>query len=224
MEAICHQYNFVLKNTTAFKMINSSCSWTYLVLAYPTLLLNLLLIISLVRLKEMNKPCGLLILNLAITDLLNGFFAMPLFYMVFRFIAEDKDPCLFVNIAMPCFIAATSESFIIVTLIAVERYISILHPFVHVSKLSRRNVAICVTISWISSILVIIPLLVGENVATRMDFLLLLGLQELSLIYIAISEYFSKLGIRDCKFEMKQQDLMKQASPQQISGSFLLVA
>ena len=175
MEAICHQYNFVLKNSTSFKIINSSCSWTCLVLACPTLLLNLLLIISLAKSRDMSKSCGLLILNLAITDLLNGLFNMPLFYTVFGFIAEGKDPCQFVNIAMPCFIAATSESFIIVTLIAVERYISVLHPFVHVSKLSKRNVTICVAISWISSIFVIIPLLVGENVARMNGFFTAVG-------------------------------------------------
>ena len=113
----------------------------------------------------MNKPCGLLILNLAVTDLLNGLFDMPLFYMVFRFIAEGKDPCVFASVAMPCFVAASFESFVIVTLIAIERYISVLHPFMYVSKVSKRNVAICVIISWIVSILLIIPLLVGENIA-----------------------------------------------------------
>ena len=175
MEAICNQYNFVLKNSTSFKALNSSCSWACLVLACPTTLLNLLLLISLAKSREMDKPCGLLILNLAVTDLLNGFFNMPLFYKVFRFIAEGKDPCLYISIVMPCFVAATSASFAIVTLIAVERYISVLHPFVYVSKLSRRNVAICVAISWIASVLVSIPLLVGENIARLNGFFVVVG-------------------------------------------------
>ena len=166
MEAICTQYNLVLDNSTSFKTINSSCSWTNFMLAYPTTLLNLLLIISMVKSRELDKPCGLLILNLAITDLLNGFFDMPLFYMVFRFIAEGKDPCVFVNIAMPCFVAASFQSFVVVTLIAVERYISVLHPFMYVSQLSKRNVAICTIVSWTVSLLVIIPLLAGKNFAS----------------------------------------------------------
>ena len=69
---------------------------------------------------------------------------------------------------MPCFVAASFESFVIVTLIAVERYIYIFHPFMYTSKLSRRNVAAGVIISWIVSILVIIPLLVGEE-ATKLN-------------------------------------------------------
>ena len=165
MEAICTQYDLVLYNSTSFKQINSSCSWTNFALAYPTTVLNLSLVISLVKSREMNKPCGLLILNLAVTDLLNGLFDMPLFYMVFRFIAEGKDPCLFANVVMPCFVAASFQSFVIVTLIAIERYISVLHPFVYVSKLSKRIVAICTTVSWIVSLLLLIPLLVGENFA-----------------------------------------------------------
>ena len=170
MKTVCNQYSFVLHNSTSFKTINSSCSWTSLILACPTTLLNLLLIISLAKSREVNKPCGLLILNLAVTDLLNGFFDMPLFYKVFRFIAEGKDPCLFVNIAMPCFVAASFESFVTVTLIAVERYINVLHPFTYVSKLSKRNVAICIIISWTVSIFLVVPLLVGENIASFSGF------------------------------------------------------
>ena len=172
MKAICTQYNLVLKNSSSFKMINSSCSWTCLVLACPTTLLNLLLIITLATARERYKPCGILILNLGVTDLLNGLFNMPIFHVVFRFIAEGKDPCLFVNISMPCYFAVSFESFVIVTLIAVERYINVFHPFMHVSKLSRRNVTICVTISWISSIFVVIPLLVGKKLTNLAGIIL----------------------------------------------------
>ena len=166
MKAICNQYSLVLINSTSFKTINSCCSWACLALACPTFLLNLLLIISLATSRERYRPCGLLILNLAVTDLLNGVFNMPIFHVIFRFIAEGKDPCAFVSIAMPCYFAVSFESFIIVALIAVERYINVFHPFMYVSTLSRRNVATCVIISWIASILVIIPLLVGEKLAS----------------------------------------------------------
>ena len=164
MKVICTQYNLVLHNSTSFKKINYSCSWANFVLAYPTSLLNLLLVISLAKSREMNRQYGLLILHLAVTDLFNGLLDMPLFYMVFRFIAEGKDPCLFANVAMPCFVAASFESFVIVTLIAIERYIYIFHPFIYTSKLSKRNVAIGVIGSWIVSILLIVPLLFGVNV------------------------------------------------------------
>ena len=164
MKVICTQYNLVLHNSTSFKKINYSCSWANFVFAYPTSLLNLLLVILLVKSREMNRQYGILILCLAVTDLLNGLFDMPLFYMVFRFIAEGKDPCVFASVAMPCFVAASFESFVIVTLIAVERYIYIFHPFMYNSKLSKRNVAIGVIGSWIVSILLIVPLLFGVNV------------------------------------------------------------
>ena len=170
MKVVCDQYGLALHNSTSFKKISSSCSWANFVLAYPTTLLNLLLIISLAKSREMNKQYGILILSLAVTDLLIGLFDMPLFYIVFRFMAEGKDPCLFANIAMPCCAAASFESLVIATLIAVERYIYIFHPFVYTSKLSKRNVAISVTVSWIVSILVIIPLLVGEDVTKLKEF------------------------------------------------------
>ena len=79
MKVICTQYNLVLDNSTSFKKISSSCSWANFVLEYPTTLLNLLLIISLAKSREMNRQYGILILSLAVTDLLNGLFDMPLF-------------------------------------------------------------------------------------------------------------------------------------------------
>ena len=64
---------------------------------------------------------------------------------------------------LPFMTSVVYQSFLIVTMIAVERYISIFHPFFHSSKLSSRNVTICVCTSWTISILLVIPLLVGVN-------------------------------------------------------------
>ena len=178
---VCNQYNLALKNSTSFKMINSFCSWTCFALAYPTTLLNILLIISLAKSREMNRPYGSLILSLAVTDLLNGLFDMPLFYMMFRFIAEGKDPCVFASVAMPCFVAASFESFVIVTLIAIERYIYIFHPFMYTSKLSKRNVAMGVIGSWIVSILLIAPLLFGENIDKLNGVFIAVGVSGISI-------------------------------------------
>ena len=120
------QYNLVLKSSTYFTMINSSCSWTWFILVYPTTVLNPLLIISMAKSREINGPYGRLNLSLAVTDLLTRLFDMPLFYMVFRFIAEGKNPCLYNSVDVATFF----------------------YPFVYTSKLCKRSIAVGVIISW----------------------------------------------------------------------------
>ena len=175
MKAICNQYDLFLSNGTSFKTIYSTCSWASVTLACPTALLNLLLIVTLLRSRERKKPCAVLILNLAITDLLNGLINMPLLYITFRYIAETKDPCGIVTIFMPCVFAVSVESFLTVALVAIERYISLFHPFFYNSKLSSRNVAVCVGVSWLLSILLITPLIVGEKSAKFSGFIFAFG-------------------------------------------------
>lgn len=175
MRGNCDQYEFYYKNSTSFKTVNSSCSWANILLACPTTLSNLLLIVSLAISGERNKPCAVLILNLAVTDFLNGVINMPLYYIIFRYIAQDRDPCVYLEFSIPGFVAVSFESFLTVILIAVERYINVFHPFLYNSKLSTRNVAVYVGISWVLSILVTVLMVTGENGPKFKSFFLTFG-------------------------------------------------
>ena len=163
LKPICSQYNLFLMNSSTSKTSNYSCSWTNITLAFPTTILNLSLIIALASSRFRTKPCNILLMNLAITDLIVGSMNMPLFFVFFRNVAEGKDPCSYLLVLLLLISSVGYESFLIVTMIAVERYISIFHPFFHSSKLSSRNVTICIGISWTISFLIVIPLLVGVN-------------------------------------------------------------
>ena len=163
MKQACMQYSRDFINDTASEAINYSCSWTNIVLASPTTILNLSLIIVLATSRDRKKACNILLMNLAITDLIVGFVNMPLFFIAYRFIAQRKDPCLFVEILTPFLVAVICESFLVVTLIAIERYVSIFHPFLHSSMLSSRNVTICIVTTWTISISLVIPLFLRAN-------------------------------------------------------------
>ena len=93
--------------------------------------------------REMSGPYGRLNLSLAVTDLLIRLFDMALFYMVFRFIAEGNNPCLYNSVDVATFF----------------------YPFVYTSKLCKRSIAVGVIISWVVSLLGIIPLHVGVIVS-----------------------------------------------------------
>ena len=163
MKHLCGQYKMFLISNTTLNAINYSCTWTNIVLACPTTILNLSLITALASSRDRKKPCNILLLNLAITDLIVGFVNMPLFFVVLRFIAQGKNPCSYFAVFISFMVAVTYQSFVTVTQIAVERYISIFHPFVHSSKLSSRNVTICIGTSWTISLLLVIPLLVAVD-------------------------------------------------------------
>ena len=157
MDLDCSHYGIRLKNETVFQDINETCSWINLILAVPTALVNASLIIALLMSSDRTKPCQLLLLNLAATDFLAGFANMPIQFVVFRFISLNKDPCNFANVTTPVGYVLGIASFITVSMIAVERYISIFHPFFHLSKLSSEKTAISVVILWVVSISVVIP-------------------------------------------------------------------
>ena len=155
----CSQYDISLQNSSY--IIASSCSWANILLACPTTVSNVLLIMALATSRDRSKPCTILLLNLAITDLITGIFSMPLFFIFFRYTAEHKSVCYYAKAVVPFALANANDAFFIVALIAMERYIKVFHPFFHSSKLSSRNVAVCISVSWVVSILVIVPLITG---------------------------------------------------------------
>ena len=163
MRLICDQYDLLQNNNSSFEAINYSCAWTNILLTCPTTVLNLSLIVALASSRERNKPCTILLLNLAITDMLAGLVNMPLYYLVFRYIAENRDPCFYAKIVVPFSLAVSSASFLTVTLIAIERYVKIFYPFYHVTKLTLRFVTVCVAMLWTVAVLTVTPFFAGVS-------------------------------------------------------------
>ena len=161
MKINCSQYDIFPVSSFTFKAINYSCSWTNILMACPTTVLNILLIIALATSRDRTKPCNILLLNLAVTDLLTGLISMPVFFTIFRFIAESRGSCLLIKISTPFFMFMAYESLTTVALVALERYISIFHPFFHTSKFTFRNITACLGTSWTVSMLLVVPLLFG---------------------------------------------------------------
>lgn len=153
----CSHYGIVLKDENVFKSINLTCSWLNILLAFPTTLINISLVIALLTSTDRAKPCQILLLNLAITDFLAGSLNMPVQFVVFRFVSQNKDPCEFAEITTPFGYTLGIASFITVTMIAIERYINVFHPFFHLSKLTSQRTIICTVFLWVVSVIVVIP-------------------------------------------------------------------
>lgn len=149
MAAACSNYDLNTNASSSLRDTYESCSWMSFLLIFPTVLINLSIIIALATSTERTKPCFILLINLAVTDLFTGLINMPTFFVIFRYTSDSKDPCVFARFSIPVFLVFGCTSFITIAWIAVERYISIFHPFYHVSQLNPRKVTICVGLSWL---------------------------------------------------------------------------
>lgn len=153
----CRHYGIVLRDESTFKATNLTCSWLNLLLAFPTAFANISLVIALLTSSDRTRPCQILLLNLAITDFLAGVFIMPIQCVVFRYISSSMNPCEFANVTTPVGYILGIASFMTVSMIAVERYINIFHPFFHLSKLSSQRTLIGIACLWLLSLSVILP-------------------------------------------------------------------
>ena len=163
MNLSCNGYGITLRNTLSFNVVNQSCSWLSILMAFPTTLANLVLLIAFATSEERKKSYSMLLMNLAITDLLAGVITMPCNFVTFRYIASGKDPCNFAKVFLPITFSLSGTSLLTVALIAVDRYMSIFHPFYYQSELSRAKVALSIIVSWIIPVVMIMPLAVNRH-------------------------------------------------------------
>ena len=157
----CTAYGVIINNSSSLKAISYSCSWANALLTCPTVFGNVALIAALSTSRDKKKPCTLLLLNLAVTDLLAGLVSMPSFFYVFRSISLGQAPCSFVSFSSPFAFIICGTSTQTVALIAVERYASVFHPFCHRSKINCRMSLLFAGLSWILSLLSVVPSISG---------------------------------------------------------------
>ncbi|XP_024142462.1 trace amine-associated receptor 13c-like [Oryzias melastigma] len=146
------------------QLLNASCRkplhhvaenvFIFLVLCLLTVLtvtLNLLVIISVSHFRQLHTPTNLLLLSLAVSDFLVGFFVMPIRILL----TED---CWVLGTFMcgmfnfTSFIL-TSVSVGTMVLISADRYVAICDPLRYPTKVTLRRVQVCVCLCWAASIL-----------------------------------------------------------------------
>ena len=167
----CIYRGIVLKNSSSFRQISQACSWMNFTFTLPSVVVNVALIIAFATSRERKSPCIVLLTNVTVIDLLNGFVNMPAFFFIYRKFGEGRSPCYFVIYAVPMFIILNAASFATVTLISIERYVSVFHPYFYRSKLSLQNTAICVGLTWLFAFLVNLPFMLHAQSGVVQGFL-----------------------------------------------------
>ena len=171
MTLFCSHLEDILPNSTSPKTMALSCSLAGILLSVPVTIVNSLLIYAFAASKERSKPCMILLLNLAIIDLLTGIVICPTSFAINFKLSESRNSCHIMSYMSPVFFAIAVASLSTINLVALERYISVFHPYYHNSRLSARKVAIWVAASWMSAISAAAAATVPDQTKRMVDIL-----------------------------------------------------
>lgn len=147
---VCGAYTWILTET-----VESYTSILIKAVAGPlTIFLNLLVIIAVIKRRELNKNSNILFSSMAVADLLVGTVSMPtnLIYEVRILLAKDLRvsricPLALVNLIV--LYGAASSSFYHLTVIAFERYVAIKFWRNYKSLITRPRVKCLVLSAWL---------------------------------------------------------------------------
>ncbi|XP_026853059.2 trace amine-associated receptor 4-like [Electrophorus electricus] len=124
------------------------------ILMLPTIFMtvfgNLLVIITISHFKQLQSPTNLIILSLALVDCMLGCLVMP-FSMV-RWV----EGCWFMG-DMFCKIHSGLDmtlsivSILHLCLVSIDRYMAICDPLTYRTKMTKKSVAVCITVLWVFS-------------------------------------------------------------------------
>lgn len=148
-------WNTSCSNESQLFHLNPSHFTAFLLFSAGSLLTvggNMLVILSIVITKRLHTATNFIILSLAMSDFLVGGLMMPLQCVMFLDVCfyHTKGVCPVYH-----FISSIvgNVSIYNVTLIAVDRYFALCHPFSYVAKMSVRVVLRCVGFGWILSVI-----------------------------------------------------------------------
>ena len=144
-----------MNNTTDTKtdtIIETNLDLAYfiasIILFLPTVIGNSLILISLYRFWELRSPMGILIGNLAVSDLLVGMVLIPieLIQILEDGVFNDKYPCL---LSMGISLSLTVSSVLNMLAISMERFMSVAYPLKHRSAKTKTVVKASLPFMWI---------------------------------------------------------------------------
>eukprot|EP00795_Rhopilema_esculentum_P016256 gene16256-7638_t len=186
MEGVCSE--IPLSNISSYKANCIACATFSIVFSVPTVLLNVALIIAILKSSERKEPYQMLVQNLAFTDLLTGVIAMPNNSAVFIYVASSKTPCSFavVTFAIQYFLGVVS--LVIVTIIALERYVFVFKPYMHSSLLTSRAMAVISILVWLIAIAFLFVSRVIKNIKLLLAMRVCIGCVLSALIILCYTK------------------------------------
>lgn len=150
-------YNVFLDYTTELLCFGALC---FILFAIVGIIGNFVSILALSRSKRLRNPTTAFIVNLCVADLLFCCFSMPL--SAITFIEKNWPYGDFLCQLFPLVRYSNGAvSLFSVIAITVNRYILIVHPKIYPTVYTKRNMAIMISLIWLTSVLLLLPPLLG---------------------------------------------------------------
>ncbi|XP_026232623.1 trace amine-associated receptor 13c-like [Anabas testudineus] len=126
----------------------SICSLQFIV-AFLTVALNLLVIISISHFRQLHTNTNILVLSLAVTDFLVGLLQMPIEIILDQGCWLLGDFICAANFSLSYLLVSVSVGNLV--LISVDRYVAICDPMFYYTKVTLSRVQMCICLCWLFS-------------------------------------------------------------------------
>ena len=160
----CAFMGYIYENSPTYKATLIIIATLMITLSFPTFLLNMCIILSILRKPELHTPSFIVVLNLAISDCLAGFSAYIFYAIICIRFALGYNACPIAYIGTPWAYVLAINSFYTTTLQTAERYLAIFFPYWYHEKVTVKRTSMAALSTWSSSIgLVVLWLLTKDN-------------------------------------------------------------
>ena len=118
------------------------------ILMIPTILLNAIAVKTILKSSQLSsKPCYFIILLQSLVDLAVGFFGIPLFIFYLASGTEGLSNCYVAVLASRLILLPVGLSKITLTAMIIQKYIAIVHPYIHRTQVTKKRILIFVALN-----------------------------------------------------------------------------
>ncbi|XP_062901700.1 5-hydroxytryptamine receptor 2B [Mobula hypostoma] len=187
-----------------------------LLVIIPTIGGNILVILAVSLEKKLQNATNYFLMSLAVADMLVGLLVMPIALLSILFNSEWPLPCEICPIWIFLDVLLSTASIIHLCAISLDRYIAIKKPIQHSRFNSRAKVLIKITVVWIISIGIAIPIPIKglqdeTNTFINQTCLLNVGKFKNFMIFGSLTAFFIPLAIMIVIYFLTIQVLRKKA-------------
>ncbi|XP_069753263.1 5-hydroxytryptamine receptor 2B [Narcine bancroftii] len=187
-----------------------------LLVIIPTIGGNILVILAVSLEKKLQNATNYFLMSLAVADMLVGLLVMPIALLIILFNSEWPLPCEICPIWISLDVLLSTASIMHLCAISLDRYIAIKKPIQHSRFNSRAKVLIKITIVWLTSIGIAIPIPIKglqdeANTFINKTCILKIDIFKNFMIFGSLTAFFIPLAIMIVIYFLTIQVLRKKA-------------
>ena len=183
------------------------------ILIIPTVLLNAIAIKTILRSSQLySKPCYFIILLQSVIDLAVGVLGIPLFILYLASGIGGFSNCYVSTLALQLTFLQVSVSEVTINVITLQRYLAILHPHFHRTKVTKKRLLIVEAFGCVGVIILILFFRTTKNTA---------GAVGVTLVFLFNAFAYTKIYLVVRKAARSRKQLQDLASDQKFTRLIL---